>query len=105
MRLRAQCKSCTKHNKVSSRGVLLRRDLEERVGEVYYFRCTECGIENDIHVNDIFAVINDVFKYCFIGLGAILVLLGLFILGVVVVSTAFISSSNSNSNLFNKSKI
>ncbi|MFT6337514.1 MAG: hypothetical protein ACJATI_004278 [Halioglobus sp.] len=105
MRLRAECKSCKKLNKVSSKGVLLRRDLEEKVGEKFRFRCTDCGIENTTHVNNIISVNSNLVTYILIPFGALFFILVSYYIGAIIIIAALFSSNNSNSTLFNKSKV
>lgn len=105
MRLNAECQSCKKQNKISSKGVLLRRDLEEKLGENIRFRCTNCGIENATHVNNIIAVNNNLVKFILLPFGLLFFVLVSYYIGAIIITAALLSSNNSNSVLFNRSKV
>lgn len=105
MRLKIECKSCKKLNKVSSKGILLRRDLEEKVGEEFRFRCIVCGIENKTHINNIIAINSNMVKFILVPVGVLFFILVSYYIGAIIITAALLSSNNSNSVLFNKSKV
>ena len=118
MKLNAYCKECQSKNRIPSKGILTRQDLQRTVGKEIKFNCNNCGINNQVHINRIFAtssklpaIICSLIGLIFI-VGAVAVkhkngwsiIWGIGI-GGLVISAGFASNINSNSRVFNKTLI
>lgn len=115
MKLNAYCKECKSKNRIPSIGILTRQDLHRTVGKVIKYKCNDCGINNKVHVNRIFATSSklSVLICSLIGLifivGAVVIkhkngwsiIWGMGI-GGLIISAGFASNIYSNSRVFNK---
>lgn len=112
MDLSAYCKYCETVNAIPSKGIVTKRDLEEKHGEKISFECKSCASQNEVHVNLVSA--SGSIVPLLICTGAGLLFIGITILhfnffsfGIagVLFTAGFISSNSVNATAFNKSKI
>lgn len=118
MKLNAYCKECQSKNRIPSKGILTRRDLQRTFGKEFKFNCNNCGKNNKVHINRIFAtssklpiLICSLIGLIFIvGAAAIKhkngwsIIWGMGI-GGLIISAGLASNIYSNSRVFNKTLI
>ena len=105
MRLITYCKGCKKSTPIKSRGILLRPDLEDKYGVDVPYQCKHCLTHQKTHPNQVYAESSKLpMLFCLV-LGVLIVLVGFFILGAIIISAGFISLKSSNTTLFNKSTV
>ena len=116
MKLTAYCKACSKVNTINSKGILLRRDLEDKYGEKITYQCKECLQNNTVHPNQVYAISSKLpFLICSI-LGLVFILGGIVIknmtgfssiyafgIGGTILTAGFLTMGGSNAKAFNKS--